>query len=68
MGDVYVHTKCGSELARKPRMFHWRGRDFPGLVCEKCMALWSDPNDSFCAHVGLPDEKNGIERRGAADS
>jgi len=35
-------------------MFHWRGKDFHGQVCEGCNALWDDPEESFHIHVGEP--------------
>lgn len=40
---------CMGRLERRPRMFHLRGRDFQGLVCIECNALWNDPEDSFFA-------------------
>lgn len=45
--------KCNQELTREPGMFHWRGRDFYGLVCRACKSLWDDPTDSFEEYVGL---------------
>ena len=44
---------CSAQLFRVAKMFHWRGRDFHGLVCATCKALYDDPTDSFAQHVGL---------------
>jgi hypothetical protein len=43
--------KCSTPLVVRPSMFCWRGRYFSGLVCEKCNALWDNPEDSFMDHV-----------------
>lgn len=43
--------KCKKPLAKRAGHFHWRGRDFHGLVCDDCNALWNDSEDSFIAHV-----------------
>ncbi len=43
--------KCGERRVVREGMFHWRGTTFSGLVCEKCNALWNNPDDSFEAAV-----------------
>ncbi len=50
----YIEASTGKKLERKARMFYWRGQWFPGLVnYEHGLALYDDPEDSFCAHVGI---------------
>lgn len=43
--------KCGERRMVREGMFHWRGTYFSGLVCEKCNALWDNPDDSFELYV-----------------
>ena len=39
-------------------MFYWRGQYFHGLVDVETNALYDDPEDSFCDHVGLHRDSN----------
>ncbi len=43
--------RCGERRVVREGMFYYRGTTFSGLVCEKCNALWDNPDDSFEAHV-----------------
>lgn len=44
-------SKGEHAVVRRERMYYWRGRYFPGLVCEPCNALFDDPEDSFWEHA-----------------
>jgi len=48
---------CNTKLVVKERMFHWRGKDFSGLVCEPCNALYDNPEDSFEDYVKTFDQR-----------
>lgn len=50
----YVCVATGNILERRPNMFYWRGRYFPGLVDVKTNGLYDDPEDSFNEHVHIP--------------
>lgn len=39
--------KCGTELERREKMFHWRGTFLPGDVCVPCNALYQIDNNFF---------------------
>lgn len=67
----YLCPKCSNEMVIKSNMFHWRGRYFTGCVCEKCNALYDNPEDSFHKYVGLshkPLEEKKIELSKNEDS
>lgn len=62
MSDPIAYCpKCLGPLVRKPKMFHWRGRDFHGLVCEPCKALWKDGQDDFFDHVSKQSHYPAID-------
>jgi len=42
-----ICPKCNQPAIVKEAMFHWRGKNFSGLVCETCNTLWDNPDDSF---------------------
>lgn len=46
-----IHKKCGQEMVVKPNMFYLRGHFYSGLVCEKCNALFGNPDDSFEEYI-----------------
>jgi hypothetical protein len=52
MEKKYVVAATGAPLEKRPDMFHWKGRWFPGLVDDK--ACYDDPEDSFNKHVHIP--------------
>lgn len=60
----YIRVDTGAELERLTNIFYWRGRYFSGLVDAKNNALFDDPDDSFCDHVGLQSSlQRGLIRR-----
>lgn len=40
--EAMICPKCNSPLEEKPNQFHWRGKNFSGLVCTECKSLWDD--------------------------
>lgn len=48
--DAMLCPKCDTPLEDKPNQFHWRGRNFNGLVCPECKALW-DYDDQFVKYT-----------------
>jgi hypothetical protein len=57
----YKSVKTGNVLLRCSGKFHYRGRDFHGLVDLVSNALYDDPDDSFADHVGLDSSlKKGL--------
>jgi len=58
--------KCGGLNERRECMFHWRGRDFDGMVCVKCNALWANPE--FLALFGVPvGHGRGLDQQNESD-
>lgn len=51
MSQSRACPKCGERCVVRQGMFYFRGAHFSGLVCEKCNALWDNPDDSFEAYV-----------------
>ena len=47
--------KCHDPLVVRQSMFNFRGKSYSGLVCQRCNALWDNPDDSFYGDTGLKE-------------
>lgn len=46
-----MKCKCGNKCILKENMFHWRGKNFTGYLCEECNAFWENKEDSMFSHI-----------------
>ncbi len=54
----YACPKCVGELERRPGGFFLRAHGpLPGLYCDSCVAIYSDPQHSFDRLIGVPQRQ-----------
>ena len=51
VGERFLCPSCKCVLVPTPGTMAYRGKEFAGLVCHPCNALWDNPDDSMLEHA-----------------